>query len=134
MAKVLGIGGVFQKADNPGQMYEWYERYLALKRQPDGSGVILPWLQAGGTGKEGMTVWSIFKRDSKYFGPGNQTFMINYIVDDLDGILDGLRKGGATVDDRVEDYTYGRFGWATDPEGNRLELWQPPEQTAASPG
>ena len=122
MAKVLGIGGVFLKSDNPEQLLTWYEQHLGLKRASPEC-VIFPWQHAD-QAKQGMTVWSLFPRDTAKF-PGPQVVMVNYIVDDLDGMLQALREAGAKVDDKREDYPYGRFGWATDPEGNRIELWQP---------
>ena len=73
---------------------------------------------------------SLFPRHSGYFGPGGQAVMVNYIVDDLDGMLTTLRAGGAQVEDRREESEYGRFGWVTDPEGNRMELWEPPNRPA----
>ncbi|MDB5311698.1 MAG: glyoxalase [Gemmataceae bacterium] len=126
MAKILGIGGVFLKTTDPGRLLSWYEQHAGLQRAAHGGGVEFPWRDGADPTKERKTVWALFDRDSAYFGPGNQQVMVNYIVDDLDGMLAALRAAGATVDDRVEDYEYGRFGWATDPEGNRLELWQPP--------
>jgi predicted enzyme related to lactoylglutathione lyase len=72
-----------------------------------------------------VTVWSAFEADTGYFGPGSSGLMVNYRVDDLDAMLAQLRAAGAEVLDRVEEYEYGRFGWAVDPEGNRFELWQP---------
>ncbi len=125
MAKVLGIGGVFLKADDPEQLYGWYERHLGLKRDNPAC-VLFPWRHADDPAKQGMTVWSLFPRGTAYFGPAAQTVMVNYIVDDLDGVLQALRDAGAQVDDKREDTEYGRFGWATDPEGNRIELWQAP--------
>jgi predicted enzyme related to lactoylglutathione lyase len=74
----------------------------------------------------GTTIWSIFAGDTDYFGPSGQQSMVNYRVDDLDAMLEQLRAAGVSVDDKIEDGELGRFGWATDPEGNRLELWQPP--------
>ena len=73
-------------------------------------------------------MWSLFKQDSAYFDPGGKSFMVNYIVDDLDAMRAQLRAGGVTVDDKVEESEYGRFGWAMDPEGNRFELWEPPRE------
>jgi predicted enzyme related to lactoylglutathione lyase len=73
-----------------------------------------------------MTVWSIFSRDSKYFDPSRAGFMFNFRVTDLDGLLAALRAEGVTVDDKREEYDYGRFAWIVDPEGNRIELWEPP--------
>jgi predicted enzyme related to lactoylglutathione lyase len=124
MAKVLGIGGVFFRSEDPERLYGWYEQNLGRVRfQGDD---IFPWRQAGEAGKEQMSVWSIFPRDTDYFGPAKPAFMVNYIVDDIDGMLVDLRAKGAAVDDRREDSEYGRFAWVTDPEGNRIELWEPP--------
>jgi predicted enzyme related to lactoylglutathione lyase len=125
MAKVLGIGGVFLKADDPQRLFTWYERHLGLKGG-GGTMSLFHWRHPDDPPKEGMTVWSLFRRDSDYFGPGSQAAMVNYIVDDLDGMLEALRAAGANVDPKREDSEYGRFGWVTDPEGNRIELWQPP--------
>jgi predicted enzyme related to lactoylglutathione lyase len=72
-------------------------------------------------------VWSIFAGDTNYFGPSGQQSMVNYRVSDLDAMLVQLREAGVPVDDKIDDSEFGRFGWATDPEGNRFELWQPPE-------
>ncbi|HEV3167903.1 MAG TPA: VOC family protein [Isosphaeraceae bacterium] len=126
MAKVLGIGGVFFKASDPEGLYSWYEKHLALERTP-GAGVIFPWRRAEEPDTPRMTVWSLFPKDTEYFGKTNPAFMVNYIVDDLDGMLEVLRAAGANVDDRREDSEYGRFAWVTDPEGNRVELWEPPK-------
>ena len=87
---------------------------------------LLHWRLDDDPAKKGMTVWSLFPRDTKYFGTGPQTVMVNYMVDDLDGMLVALREAGVDVDPKREDSEYGRFAWATDPEGNRIELWQPP--------
>lgn len=129
MAKVIGIGGVFFKSDDPERLYAWYEKHLGLQRMPGGV-VLFPWRQAGDEEKERTTVWSLFPKDTNYFGPANPAFMVNYIVDDLDGILADLRAAGAQVDDKQEDSEYGRFAWVTDLEGNRIELWQPPNRPA----
>ncbi len=128
MAKVLGVGGVFLKSDDPQTLQAWYERHLGLRGQPGGP-VIFPWRHAD-TGRPGMTVWSLFPRQTDYFGPGGQAVMVNYIVDDLDGMVADLRAAGAQVEDSQEESEYGRFGWVTDPEGNRIELWQPPSRPA----
>ena len=84
------------------------------------------WAPESGSEKAGSTTWAIFRADTDYFGPGHAEFMINYRVEDLDRMLEQLRAAGVRVEERVEDSRYGRFGWATDPEGNRFELWQPP--------
>jgi predicted enzyme related to lactoylglutathione lyase len=75
-----------------------------------------------------MTVWAIFPKDTKYFDPSRSGFMMNFIVEDLDGLLAALREEGVEVDPRREDYDYGRFAWIMDPEGNRIELWEPPKK------
>jgi len=129
MAKVIGIGGVFFRSGDPDRLYAWYEKHLGLPRSPGGD-VLFPWKQAGDEPKDQTTVWALFPKDTGYFGPANPAFMVNYIVDDLDGMLADLRAAGAQVEDRLEESEYGRFGWVTDPEGNRIELWQPPSRPA----
>jgi predicted enzyme related to lactoylglutathione lyase len=126
MAKVLGIGGVFFRSEDPGGLNAWYEKHLGLARCGSGGPVLFHWRHADAPDRTGMTVWSLFPKDTDYFGPTKPAFMVNYIVDDLDGILADLRAAGAKVDERREDSEYGRFGWVTDPEGHRIELWQPP--------
>jgi predicted enzyme related to lactoylglutathione lyase len=125
MAKVLGIGGVFFKASDPKRLFAWYQLHLGLQGDA-GTMSLFPWRHADDPTRQGMTVWSLFPRDTDYFGSGPQTLLVNYIVDDLDGMLAALRSAGVEVDPRQEDSEYGRFGWATDLEGNRIELWQPP--------
>jgi predicted enzyme related to lactoylglutathione lyase len=123
MGRVTGLGGVFFKADDPKRLSSWYETHLGLKGE-DGS-VFFRWRERDADAA-GMTVWSVFPRDSTYFDPSRAAFMLNYRVDDLDSLLERLRAEGVTIDDRREDSQYGRFAWVMDPEGNRVELWQPP--------
>jgi predicted enzyme related to lactoylglutathione lyase len=120
MERVLGIGGVFFKSRDPKALAAWYREHLGVPVEPGQAHAAFTSEAAGE-----MTVWSTFPADTKYFGPGPAPFMVNYRVKDLDAMLAQLRAAGAQVDDKVEDYDYGRFGWATDPEGNRFELWQP---------
>lgn len=120
MEKVLGIGGVFFKARDPKALAAWYREHLGVPVEP---GQTYTSFNSSGVGEQ--TVWSTFPADTKYFGPGSAGFMVNYRVRDLNAMLAQLRAAGAQVEDRVEDYDYGRFGWATDPEGNRFELWEP---------
>jgi predicted enzyme related to lactoylglutathione lyase len=120
MERVLGIGGVFFKARDPKALADWYRQHLGLPIEPGQTyGPIVS--AAGGE----MTVWSAFPADTGYFGDGPSPFMVNYRVRNLDAMLAQLRAAGAQVVDRVEDHDYGRFGWAVDPEGNRIELWEP---------
>ena len=121
MEKVLGIGGVFFKARDPKALAAWYREHLGVPLEPEQTYAALMSAAAGE-----QTVWSTFALNTPYFGSGPQTFMVNYRVKNLDAMLAQLRAAGAQVDEKVEDYgEMGRFGWATDPEGNRFELWEP---------
>ena len=120
MARATGIGGVFFRSEDPDALRDWYVAQLGLPQEPDGV-VVLRWGPDGGS-----TVWAPFAEDTDYFGDREQQSMVNYRVDDLDGLLDSLRARGVEVDDHVQEMEgLGRFGWATDPEGNRFELWAP---------
>jgi predicted enzyme related to lactoylglutathione lyase len=121
MTKVVGLGGVFFKAADPEKLGQWYQEWLDLPvEHPYGAVLKHEHLAAGG-----YSVWSPFNQDTTYFAPSDQTFMINLIVDDLDGCLARVREGGAEVMPDVGDSEFGRFGWFLDPEGNKVELWQP---------
>jgi predicted enzyme related to lactoylglutathione lyase len=124
MARVRGIGGIFFKSENPEALYAWYEKHLGIAGRPN-EGAMFPWKSADDPSEEGMTVWSIFPASTNYFNPSTAPFMINYIVDDLDAVLAELRAAGVQVDERVERHDYGNFGWIIDPDGNRIELWEP---------
>jgi catechol 2,3-dioxygenase-like lactoylglutathione lyase family enzyme len=121
--KILGIGGIFFKSANQQQMKEWYGKHLGLA--DSGHGVMLPWLEKDNPESEQMTIWSIFPATTKYFEPAQASFMVNYIVDDLDALLDRLGKEGVRIDSKRQDESYGRFAWIYDPDGNKIELWQP---------
>ena len=123
MARVTGIGGIFFKARDREALLDWYREHLGIKS--DEYGFAFDWRETGGPGKPGYTVWGPFKHDTKYFEPSTASFMINFRVDDLDALLAKLRASGVEVDDKVEDHEYGRFGWVMDPEGNKIELWEP---------
>jgi predicted enzyme related to lactoylglutathione lyase len=123
--RVVGIGGIFFKARDPDRLRTWYREHLGLTIS-DWGGVVFESATASPAGRQATTVWSIFPADTTYFEPGTAPFMINYRVDDLDAVLAGLRADGCAVDDRVESSELGRFGWVLDPEGNRLEFWEPP--------
>jgi catechol 2,3-dioxygenase-like lactoylglutathione lyase family enzyme len=128
MKRVTGIGGIFFKADNPEKLYQWNEKHHGITRAPDGSGAMFESRDAQDIDKKGMTIWSIFPRDTKYFGSSNSALMINYRVDDLDALLKLLQEEGVEIDPHREDYEYGRFAWIADPEGRRIELWEPPKK------
>ena len=120
MERVLGLGGIFFKARDPRALATWYRDNLGVPIEAGQN-----YGTFGSTAAGEQTVWSAFPPDTEYFGPGSAPFMVNYRVRDLDAMLAQLRAAGASVEERIEEYDYGRFGWATDPEGNRFELWQP---------
>ena len=125
MERVTGIGGIFLKARDPKGLAAWYRTHLGV---PIDEGQTYGTFSAGSAGEAAapeQTVWSAFPSDTTYFAPSEAPFMVNYRVENLDRMLAQLRAAGAAVDDRVEDYEFGRFGWASDPEGNRFELWEP---------
>jgi catechol 2,3-dioxygenase-like lactoylglutathione lyase family enzyme len=121
--RILGIGGVFFKSANRDQMREWYAKHLGLADK--GQGVMLPWREHDDPNKEHVTVWTVFPASTDYFDPGRAPFMINYIVDDLDALLDRLKLEGVKIDPNRMNESYGRFAWIYDLDGNKIELWQP---------
>ena len=123
MKRVTGIGGVFFKADDPAALAAWYRDHLGLE-VAGWNGAIFRW---GGDGSPpGTTLWSPFAADTDYMAPGTAAFMVNFRVADLDALLAVLRREGCEVLDRTETSEQGRFGWVIDPEGNKVELWEPP--------
>jgi predicted enzyme related to lactoylglutathione lyase len=125
MQRVTGIGGVFFKSKDPERLYVWYEKHLGLKRDPatGGSAVLFRWSEDS----DGVTVWSIMPDSTTYFAPSQAGFMINFRVADLDALLELLRQEGVEIDPKRENADYGRFAWIMDPDGNRIELWEPPK-------
>lgn len=121
--RILGIGGIFFKSANQNSMRNWYGKHLGLA--DGGHGAMLHWRQHDDPQKEHMTVWSVFADSSKYLDPSPAPFMINYIVDDMDALLDRLQEEGVRVDEKRMDESYGRFAWIYDLDGNKIELWQP---------
>jgi len=124
MEKVRGIGGVFFKAKDPATLGKWYAEHLGIEMEGWG-GAVFKWAANDPRG-DAMTVWNAFPATTDYFAPSTATFMVNFRVDDLDAMLAQLRALGDVVDDKVESSELGRFGWVMDPDGNRVELWQPP--------
>ena len=125
MKRVLGIGGIFFKARDPAVLRDWYRAHLSIEIEPWG-GTAFRWKGDDNPNGEGTTVWSVFEDSSDYFAPSEAKFMINYRVADLDAVLVSLRGEGCAVDAKTDASEYGKFGWVMDPEGNRIELWQPP--------
>lgn len=124
MARVAGLGGVFFKSDDPDRLYAWYEKHLGIQQKPN-EGAAFFWRRVDDPSKEERTVWSIFPSTTDYFGQSRSSCMLNYIVDNLEELLRQLRAEGVTVEERVEEYDFGKFAWITDPDGNRIELWEP---------
>jgi catechol 2,3-dioxygenase-like lactoylglutathione lyase family enzyme len=123
MRRVTGIGGVFFKAKDPERLYDWYERHLGIKRAEGGWGVAFKWKDDHEG--DGQTAWAIFKAESKYFDPSPAPFMLNFRVDNLDALLAVLKEEGVEIDPHRDSAEYGKFAWVYDPEGNKIELWEP---------
>lgn len=124
MAKVTGIGGVFFKSKSDHEkLAAWYARHLGLVLEPWG-GAILKWPDDPSK-EDGATVWHVAERDSTWFSPSESSFMINYRVDDLDGLLAQLERDDVPIEKGPESHDNGRFAWIMDPDGNKIELWEP---------
>ena len=125
MKRVTGIGGVFFKSKDPKALGEWYRKHLGMDLAEWG-GMAFKWASADNPSGTGTTLWTPFKEDTTYFAPSTASFMINFRVADLHAVLAALREEGCAVDAKVDESEYGKFGWVMDPDGNRVELWQPP--------
>lgn len=124
MARVTGIGGVFFKSLNDaGELAAWYEAHLGMPRE-DFGGVILKWPDDAAE-DGGMTVWHVADPDTEWFDPSDSSLMINYRVDDLDELIAQLRAAGVEVVGGPESHENGKFAWILDPDGNKVELWEP---------
>lgn len=122
MQRVTGIGGISFQAQDPTALRAWYARHLGIDVQAWG-GAAFRWGGAGGT-----TAWSVGAAADAPYAPGTATFMVNYRVANLDALLAALRAEGCRVLDATDDSEFGKFGWVIDPEGNKVELWEPPGQ------
>lgn len=124
MAKVTGIGGIFFKSNGDHKaLADWYARHLGIPLESWG-GAVLRWPEDTAEDK-GLTVWSTAKSDTKWFSPSNSSFMINYRVDDMAGLIDQLQAGGIEIMQGPEKHENGQFAWIMDPDGNKIELWEP---------
>jgi len=119
--RVTGLGGVFFKTKEPNVIKEWYGKHLGLP--VDDYGCTFWWKDK--EGNECSTQWSPFKEDTTYFKPSEKQFMMNFRVENLHELLKVLKSEGVTIVGEVEEYEYGKFGWILDPEGNKIELWEP---------
>lgn len=120
--RIIGIGGIFFKSANRDQTREWYAKHLGLADK--GSGAMLPWREHDDPQKEHVTAWTVFPATTKYF-EASQSFMVDYIVDDMDALLDRLKQEGVKIDPKRMDESFGHFAWIYDADGNKIELWQP---------
>ena len=123
MKRVTGIGGIFFKSPDPKALGTWYRDHLGLN-VTDWGGAIFQW--GNSDNPAGMTIWSLFAADTDKMAPSSAPFMINFRVADLDALLAALRAEGCNVLPETEDSEFGKFGWVIDPDGNKVELWQPP--------
>ena len=123
MGKVTGIGGVFFKSTNPEKSKEWYRSHLGIKSGPYGG--TFEWRKSSNPDEKGFTAWNPFKEDTDYYEPSKKDFMINYRVQGLESLLEELKSNGVQVIGEMEVYEYGKFGWIMDPDGIKIELWEP---------
>ncbi len=124
MKKVKGIGGVFFKCKDPKMLKDWYNQQLGFATDDYGAG--FHWIQAGDQ-KRGFTQWSPFPDNTEYFAPSTKDYMFNYIVDDLEALVVELKENGVEILDEISVFEYGKFVHIMDPEGNKIELWEPIE-------
>ncbi|WP_374445471.1 VOC family protein [Epilithonimonas sp.] len=125
MKKVTGIGGVFFKSKDPLAVNEWYKKHLGFDTTPYGTS--FEWLEKDDNSKTGVTQWNPFKEDTTYFEPSGKEFMINYRVENLEALVEELKKENVTILDNIETYDYGKFVHILDLEGNKIQLWEPAE-------
>jgi predicted enzyme related to lactoylglutathione lyase len=123
MKRVTGIGGLFFKSDDPKKMYEWYDKHLGIKSNDYGT--VFQWREKEDKEHISYTVWSAFKKESTYFNPSEKQFMFNYRVENLVELMKVLKEEGVAIVGEIEEFSYGKFGWILDPEGNKIELWEP---------
>ena len=126
MKKVTGIGGIFFKTKDPKKISDWYGDNLGLVINPYGS--VFEFRQGASPDKKGYTVWSPFKDDTDYFAPSEEPFMINYRVADLKALIADLREKGVKIVGEIEEFEYGKFAHILDPEGRKIELWEPVDE------
>lgn len=125
-SRVTSIGGIFFKSENPQKLKEWYARHLGLGIDKYGTNFV--WRQADDKNRYGYTQWSPFKASTEYFEPSRKDFMLNYRVQNLRQLIEKLRQEGVVVLDTIEEYEYGNFVHIMDPEGNKIELWEPNDE------
>ena len=123
MKRVTGIGGIFFKCKNPKAINQWYKTHLGFDTTPYGTS--FEWRDITDSTKKGLTQWNPFPEDTKYFEPSAKDFMINYRVENLEQLVEVLKKENVTIVDQIETFDYGKFVHILDPEGNKIQLWEP---------
>ncbi len=126
MERVTGIGGVFFKSEDPDKLKDWYRDHLGLKTTQYGA--TFYWHPLDNMEHKARTEWSLFKKDTDYFEPSKKEFMMNYRVHDLEKLLEVLKEEGVTLAGDMQTFEYGKFAWIVDPEGNKIELWEPVDE------
>ena len=127
MKRVIGIGGFFFKAEDPKKLAAWYKKHLGLPIDESYGGFTFDWNSTDQRPDKGYTIWSPFKNDTDYINPSNKNFMFNFIVDDLESLLEVLASEGVEQIDEMQNTEFGKFAWIMDPENNKVELWEPAE-------
>ena len=125
MKRAIGIGGIFFKSDNPKKLAAWYKKHLGIPIDESYGGYTFDWQDDEQRPGKGFTIWSPFKRDTDYLNPSEKEFMFNFIVDDLEVLLDVLESEGIEQVGKMEDTEFGKFAWILDPEDHKVELWEP---------
>lgn len=123
MKRVTGIGGIFFKCKDAAKLRDWYQKHLGLNTNQYGA--TFEWYEGDDSTKKGQTQWSPFNENTKYFEPSTKEFMINYRVQNLEALVEELKKEGVTIVDQIESFDYGKFVHIIDLEGNKIELWEP---------
>lgn len=126
MKRVTGIGGIFFKCKDPKKTKDWYRKHLGIESGEYGG--TFEWRHAEDKNKKGFTAWGPFSADTEYFSPSENNFMYNYRVADLEKMLKVLKDEGVIVVGEMEEYEYGKFGWIMDPDGQKIELWEPNDE------
>jgi len=128
MKRVIGIGGIFFKAKNPKALADWYQKHLGLPIDKSFGGFAFQWNAPSKRPQKGYTIWSPFEEDTEYMKPSNKSYMFNFIVDDLERLMQQLQSENIEQVNQITDTEFGKFAWIMDPEGNKVELWEPREE------
>jgi predicted enzyme related to lactoylglutathione lyase len=131
MKKVTGIGGIFFKSSAPKELLAWYREHLGIESE-DWGGWVFQWREKDNPEQIGQTVFTPFKQDTKKMVPSTEPYMFNFRVADLSVLIAQLQSEGVQLVGEMQDTEYGKFAWIMDPDGRKIELWQPPDVDASS--